>query len=161
MPDVYKILKDLELKSVSLDPETMKMQEGYFAAFRSIGLPIRKEDFENPWSPLGTNLQKDIPKTEPVDPKDAAKTAAAQLTENKIAAAKIAKSMQSYLNGFLLTDDKLQMNNEYAVMPGSSKVSDSWYAIVTGANGVPTESVLKPEQQQAYEEAHAKLVDAE
>ena len=38
--DVFKILKDLELKAVGLDPETNKMQEGYFAPFRPIGLPI-------------------------------------------------------------------------------------------------------------------------
>ncbi len=116
-PDVFKILKDLELKSVGLDPQTNKMQEGYFVAFRSVGLPIHGDDFANPWSPLGVNLQKDIPKTDPADPATAPKTGSGQLSENTIFSANIAKSMQSYLNTFLLVDDKLRMNNQYSVMP--------------------------------------------
>jgi hypothetical protein len=62
MPDVFKILKDLELKAVGLDPTTNKMQEGYFISFRSIGLPIHKEDFERPWSPLCGNLPQNLDK---------------------------------------------------------------------------------------------------
>ena len=159
MPDVFKILKDLELKSVGLDESTNKMQEGYFVAFRSVGLPIHKEDFDNPWSPLGVNLAKDIPPSQPTDPKDAPTTGSKQMTEDKIFSANVAKSQQSYLNTFLLTDDKLRMNNDYSVMPGSSKVSDSWYAIITGANGIPTDSTLSPAMKAAYEAAQAKLVD--
>ena len=34
--DVFKMLKDLELKAVGLDEKTNKMQEGYFVAFRNI-----------------------------------------------------------------------------------------------------------------------------
>ncbi len=159
--DVFKILKDLEARAVGLDPTTVppKMQEGYFVAFRSVGLPIHQDDFANPWSPLGVNLEKDIPKSDPADPKDAPKTGSGQLDENKIFAAKIARSQQSYLNTFLLTDDKLQMNNQYAVVPGSSKVSDSWYAIITGANGIPTDSVLSDAMKKAYDDATAKLMD--
>lgn len=157
--DVYKILKDLELRAVGLDPDSKKMQEGYFVAFRTIGLPIHKDDFSNPYSPGGGNLDKDLPKTPAADPKDAPKTASSAIDENKIAVAHIAKSMQSYLNTFLLTDDKLKMNHEYAVMPGSSKVSDSWYAIITGANGIPMSSELSPAMKASYEAAKAKLMD--
>lgn len=157
--DVYKILKDLELKTVGLDPQTNKMQEGYFVAFRTVGLPIHKDDFNNPWSPLGVNLEKDIPKSDPVDPKDAKTTASSKIDENKIFAANIAHDMQSYLNAFLLTDDKLRMNNQYSVMPGAGKVSDAWWAITTGANGIPTESVLSDEMKKAYDAASAKLMD--
>jgi hypothetical protein len=160
--DVFKILKDLELKAVGLDEQT-KMQEGYFIAFRSVGLPIHKDDFNNPWSPLGLNLQKDLPpgqsSTTGTDPKDVPKTAAAEMDEAKIFAANIAHSQQSYLNAFLLCDDKLRMNNEYSVMPGSSKLSDAWYAIITGANGIPTQSELNPQMKQALEAARAKLMD--
>ncbi len=158
MPDVFKILKDLELKAVGLDPATNKMQEGYFVAFREIGLPIHKEDFENPFSPLGSNLEKDIPKTNPSDPKDAPKTASAQLDEDKVFTANIAHSQQAYLNAFLLTDDKLRMNNSYSIIPGSSKVSDSWWAITIGANGIPTTNVLNDSMKKAYEDAQAKLM---
>lgn len=158
-PDVFKILKDLELKSVGLDPQTNKMQEGYFVAFRPVGLPIHKDDFANPWSPLGANLEKDIPKTDPSDPANAPKTGSGQLDEKTIFTAKIAHSMQSYLNTFLLTDDKLKMNNQYEVMPGSSKVSDSWYAVITGANGIPANVVLNDAMQKAYADATAVLMD--
>ena len=161
MPDVFKILKDLELKAVGLDPETNKLQEGYFVSFRNVGLPIYAEDFENPWSPLGLNLAKNIPQPKPADPANAPKTASSQTDENKVYTANIAKSQQAYLNTFLLTDDKLRLSNQYSVMPGSSKVSDSWYAVITGANGIPVESVLKPEMQAAYDKARAKLMDAE
>jgi hypothetical protein len=161
--DVFKILKDLELKAVGLDESTQKVQEGYFISFRSVGLPIHKDDFANPWSPLGVNLAKDLPPgqagADGKDPKDAPKTASGQIDENKVFAANIAKSQQSYLNAFLLTDDKLRMNNQYTVMPGSSKVSDSWYAIITGANGIPTDSVLSNAMKQAYQAAAAKLMD--
>jgi len=66
MPDVFKILKDLELKTVGLDPKTNKMQEVYFVALRTVGLPIHGDDFSNPWTPTGGNLAKDIAK-DPVD----------------------------------------------------------------------------------------------
>lgn len=159
MPDVFKILKDLELKSVGLDPQTNKMQEGYFISFRSVALPIHKEDFDNPYSPLGVNLEKDIPKTDPSDPANSPKTGSGQMDENKIFTANIAKSQQSYLNAFLLTDNQLRMNSEYAVMPNANKVSDAWWAIITGANGIPTQSVPNPDLQKALDAARAKLQD--
>lgn len=160
MPDVLKIFKDLELRCVGLDPQTNKMQEGYFVSFRPVGLPIHKEDFEFPWSPLGTtNLGKGVPQKDASDPKDALKTASGTMDEKSIALAKISNSMRCYLNTFLLVDDKLKMNNQYTVMPGSSKLSDSWWAIITGANGIPTDSVIKPELKAAYDAASAKLVD--
>jgi hypothetical protein len=51
------------------------------------------------------------------------------------------------------------MNNQYSVMPGAGKVSDAWWAITTGANGIPTQSVLNDAMKKAYEEATAKLMD--
>ncbi len=103
MPDVFKILKDLEAKVVGVDPSNNKMNEGYFVSWRTVGLPICKDDFTNPWSPLGVNLEKDIPKSDSADPKDAPKTGSGQLSEDKIFVSKIAHSMQAYLNTFLLT----------------------------------------------------------
>ena len=106
--DVFKILKDLEMKIVGLGPKTNKMQEGFFCSFRTVGLPITKDDYENPFDPLGGNLEKDIPKTPPADPKDAPKTASGTMSENQIFAANVAKSMKNYLNTFMLVDDKLR-----------------------------------------------------
>ena len=133
--DVFKMFKDLELKAVGLDEKTSKMQEGYFVAFRSVGLPIHKDDYENPWSPLGVNLEKDIPKTDPVDPKNAPKTGSDKIDTNQAFSAAIAHDMQSYLSTYVLVNNKLQMNNEYSVMPGASKLADTWFAVMTGANG--------------------------
>src|SRR5207253_3590873 len=87
------------------------------------------------------------------------KTASSAMDENKIFAAHVAKSMQSYLNTFLLVDDKLRMNNQYSVMPGAGKVSDAWWAITMGANGIPVQSVLNDAMKKAYEDATAKLMD--
>lgn len=157
--DVFKMFKDLELKAVGLDEKTNKMQEGYFVAFRSIGLPIHKDDYANPWSPLGVNLEKNIPKTDPVDPKDAPKTGSDKIDTTQAFAANIAKSQQSYLNTFVLVNNKLQMNNEYSVMPGSSKLADTWFAIITGANGIPPTMELSDAMKQSYADATAKLMD--
>lgn len=157
--DVFKLLKDIELKAVGLDEKTNKMQEGYFVSFRTIGLPIHKDDYDNPWSPLGVNLQKDIPPTPPADPKDAPKTGSDKIDTTQAFAANIAKSQQSYLNTFVLVNNKLQMNNQYAVMPGSSKLDDTWFAIITGANGIPPDMELSDDMKQAYADATAKLMD--
>lgn len=161
MPDVFKIFKDLELKAVGLDPNTGKMQEGYFSSFRSIGLPIHKDDYWNPWTPLGGNLAKDLPKTEPVDPKAAAEpaTGSSKIDPNQAYIAGIARAQQSYLNTFFLLDDKLRMNSEYSVMPSSSKVSDSWFAIVNGANGIASKQELSAELLKAYDDAQTVLQD--
>jgi hypothetical protein len=157
--DVFKMLKDLELKAVGLDEQSKKMQEGYFVAFRSIGLPIHKDDYSNPWSPLGVNLEKDIPKTDPVDPKNAPKTGSDKIDTTQAFAANIAKSQQSYLNTFVLVNNKLQMNNQYSVMPGSSKLADTWFAVITGANGIPPTMELNDAMKQSYVDATAKLMD--
>lgn len=160
-PDVYKILKDLELKAVGLDPKTNAMQSGYFASFRDIGLPIHEDDFKNPFSPLGVNLEANIPEVPPADPATAPKTGSAALDPDVAFSASIAKSQQAYLNTFMLTDDKLRMNHNYSVMPSSSKISDSWWAIITGANGIPTDSNISDALKAAYDKARAVLIDAD
>lgn len=42
------------------------------------------------------------------------------------------------------------MNNQYSVMPGAGKVSDAWWAITTGANGIPTDSILSKDMADKY-----------
>jgi hypothetical protein len=155
--DVFKLFKDLELKAVGLDEKTNKMQEGYFVAFRNIGLPVHKDDYKNPWTPLGENLKGDMPP--PADPATAPKTGSDGIDLAKAFAANIAQSQGTYLSTFALVDNKLQMNNQYSVMPGSSKLSDSWWAIMTGANGIPPTMELNDAMKQAYADATAKLMD--
>lgn len=164
MPDLFKVMNDLELKAVGLDEGSNKMQEGYFVAFRNVGLPIRKEDFDNAWDPMGGNLANNAPPvSDNTDPKDAPKTASGALDPAKVyedtLLGNIAKSQRNYANTFMLTDSKLNMNALYSVMPGASKVSDSWWAIITGANGVPTDLQLSPELEAEYKEATAVLMD--
>ena len=170
--DVYKILKDLELKAVGLDPQTNKMQEGYFVSYRDVGLPIHKSDYDNPWSPTDSNLEQDIKEVAPVDPKKAPKTGSSTLDtvatapsaseakriDPKALAGAIGESQMAYLNTFLLTDDKLVLNNQYNVIPGSSKVSDSWFAIINGASGIPTTTQPSDDLKAALDAARAVLI---
>jgi hypothetical protein len=164
MPDVFKILKDLELKAVGLDENTNKMQEGYFVAFRNVGLPIRKADFDNPWDPSGANVNPPTPPAN-TDPADAPKTGSGTLNPEDVyndqLLSDISKSQRAYVNTFMLTDSKLNMNANYSVMPGASKVSDTWWAIITGANGIPGKLELDPELKKAYDKANAVLMDEE
>jgi len=157
--DVFKIFKDLELKAVGLDEKTNKMQEGYFAAFRSVGLPVHTDDYANPYSPAGANLLKDIPKTDPVDPKDAPKTGSSSIDLTRAFAAGVAKSQQSFVNTFSLVNDKLQMSNDYSVMPSAGKVDGCWFAIVNGANGLAAQQELSDDMKKAYADITAKLQD--
>lgn len=166
MPDVHKILKDLELRAVGLDPESNTMQEGYFTSFRTIGLPLHEDDYKNPWSPLGGNLKASAEATAAAtapaaDPATAPKNASSTLTADQILAANIGRDQQAYLNGFMLTDDQLRMNASYAVMPGASKVSDAWFAVITGANGIPDDSTINDDLKAAYDAAKAVLTDAD
>lgn len=168
MPDLFKILRDLEYKAAGIDPQNNAMQEGYFVAFRNIGLPIPKDDFANAWTPTGGNL-KEILSSRPAagtgtpegtDPANATpKSASKQLDENMIMAAGIGKSMQSYLNTFMLTDDKLVLSHTHNVMPKSSKVNDTWFAIVNGANAIASKLELNDEIKKAVEDAKALLMD--
>lgn len=141
MPDVFKILKDLELRAVGLDSQTMKMQEGYFSAFRSVGLPIRKEDYRDPWSPLGQSHVPAPPESTATDPQTTAAnppTTSSTLASKQAQIDAVSQSMRSFVNAFILIDDKLVMDSQYSVMPSSSQLSNSWYAIINGAEGIPS-----------------------
>lgn len=161
MPDPFKILKDLELMATNLDADQMKQQEGYLVAWRS-GLPIRKEDFNDPWDPTTPAVVAAAAAN--TDPKDA-KTSGTK--ENGVDPTKeqvyadilkdLSRAERAFVNTFMLTTVKLEMNSQYRVMPGSSNVFDTWWAIVTGANGVPDELELTPEMQQAYDKAQSVL----
>lgn len=166
-----KVLSDLEYKAVGVDPATKKMPEGYFVSFRPIGLPIPEEDFKNPWTPTGSNLKAILdskPKTDSAATTEAqdpatiqAVSASKQLDDMEYKSANIAASMQAFLQTFMLTDSKLVMDPLYRVAPGTSKVNDSWYAIINGANGIAPDLELNDEMKKAIEQAKAKIMDAE
>lgn len=159
MPDVFKILRDLEMKAVGVDPEQQEMPKGTFVSFRSVGLPIRFEDYANPWSPIGVNIDKAVTKPKEPPPGEPATASSKIDTDRELKS--VTRAQRAYLNTFLLTDSKLRMNERYETMPGASKVSDSWWAIINGANGIPPKGDIAPGLKAAYEEATAVLMDQE
>jgi hypothetical protein len=166
--DVMKIFKDLEAKAVGVDPTTKKMPEGYFISFRPIGLPIPEEDFANPWTPMGAEMKKIL-----TDAKNAATppgagatpdgtgtvTVPATVDINQLITAGIGASMQSYIQTFYLTNQKLEMDPTWRVMPSAGHVDDAWYAIINGAHAIPPKTVVSDEIKKALAAAQAKLVD--
>jgi hypothetical protein len=171
MADVMKVLSDLEYKAVGVDPNTKKMPEGYFVSFRSIGLPIPEEDFKNPWTPTGSNL-KQILDSKPKDdgagtgaPQDPATVDSAsvskQLEKMEFMTANIGASMQAFLQTFMLTDNKILLESTYRVAPSSSKLNDTWFAIINGANGIAPNLELNDDIKKAIKSANAKLMTEE
>jgi hypothetical protein len=173
VPNVLKILDDLKYKSVGVDPETKKMPEGFFVSFRPIGLAIPESDFRNPWTPTGGNLKEilsstpkpgappiRIPGTNPAAATPPSASAMVdKITKDQYITAGVGESMQAYLNTFMLTDDKLEMNSEYRTMPKSGKINDAWFAIINGANGIPSNMELDDEMKKALEDAKAVMMD--
>ena len=172
MADVLKVLEDLKYKAVGVDPNTKKMPEGYFVSFRDIGLPIPKEDFQNPWTPTGSNL-KQILDSKPKDEASRASgegqdpatleaiSASKQLEDMQFMSANIGASMQAFLQTFMLTDDKLELNSVYRAAPGASKLNDTWYAIINGANGIAPDLELNDDMKKAVQKANEKLMTKE
>lgn len=170
MADVLKVLNDLKYKAVGVDPNTKKMPEGYFVSFRPIGLPVPEEDFKNPYTPTGSDLKQILdskPKTPGTsnatgqDPATIeAASASKQLDDMQFMSANIGASMQAYLQTFMLTDSKIVMDDMYRVAPGTSKVNDSWFAIINGANGIAPDLELNDDMKKSLDKAHAVLMDA-
>lgn len=171
MSDVLKVLEDLKYKAVGVDPVTKKMPKGYFVSFRPIGLPIPKEDFKNPWTPTGSNLKEIVSskaKTNAPEQKEGQDpatiepvSASSQLDDMQFMTANIGASMQAFLQTFSLTDSKLVINSNYRVAPGTSKLNDTWYAIINGANGIAPDLELNEEMKKAVEKAKAVLMTPE
>jgi len=166
--DVFKILKDLEYKAVGVDPQTQKMQAGYFVSFRNIGLPIPEEDFANPWTPMGAEMKKILSDAKPAGApagQGATPDATGNITPpgspdlNQLITAGIGQSMMSYVNTFYLTNEKLTMAPEYTVMPSAGHVDDAWYAIVNGAHAVAPKTIVNADIKRVLADAQAKLVD--
>ena len=44
-------------------------------------------------------------------------------------------------------------------MPGAGKVSDAWWAVITGATGIPEDLHLSAAEQKAFDDAKAVLAD--
>lgn len=172
MADVLKILEDLKYKAVGVDPTTKKMPEGYFVSFRPIGLPIPKEDFQNPWTPTGSNL-KEILDSKPKNNSAAAPatgqdpttieavSASKQLDDMQFMSANIGASMQAFLQTFMITDSKIVLDSTYRVAPGTSKLNDTWFAIINGANGIAPDMELNDDMKKAVEQANATMMTKE
>jgi len=172
MADVMKVLEDLKYKAVGVDPNTKKKREGFFVSFRPIGLPIPKEDFKNPWTPTGSNM-KEILDSKPKDNsarassegQDPATVEAASvskmLDDQQFMSANIGASMQAFLQTFMITDEQIVLNETYQSAPGNKKVSDIWWAIINGANGIAPDLELNEDMKKAVEKAKAVLMTEE
>jgi len=171
MADVMKVLEDLKYKAVGVDPNSKKMPEGLFVSFLPIGLPIPEEDFKNPWTPTGSNL-KQILDSKPKNTDSNAGTgadpatiqavsASKQLDDMQFMSANIGANMQAFLQTFMLTDSKLVLDTTYRAAPGTSKVNDTWYAIINGANGIASDLELNDDMKKALAKANATLMDKE
>jgi hypothetical protein len=102
--------------------------------------------------PFGGNLAQNIDKAVAQIPPRSQRRAhdrGGTIDINKAFAANIGQSQRNYFSTYALVNDKLQMNNDYSVMPGSSHLDDTWYAIITGANGIPPTMELSDEMKQA------------
>jgi len=166
--DVFKILEDLQYKAVGLDPKTKKMQEGYFVAFRNVGLPIPEEDFANPWTPMGAEMKKILsdakaagapPNKGSTSDGSGEVTPTADIDINQLITAGVAQSQMNYVNTYFLTNDKLAMSPLFTVMPSAGSVEDAWFAIINGANSIPPKTEVNDAIKKALEEAQAKLMD--
>ncbi|MBE8714891.1 hypothetical protein [Sphingobacterium hungaricum] len=170
MADVFKILEDLKWKAVGVDPTTGQVPENQFVSFLPIGLPIPEEDFKNPWSPTQSNLKESMDEAKKsrqasesgTDPAQTeAASASAMIEETMMKSALIGRDMMSYLQTFSLTDTKISIDETYRGWPTASKVNDTWYAIINGANAVPSGLELSDELQKAVKKAERVLIDEE
>lgn len=169
MPDVLKVLEDLKYKAVGIDPNNKAMPEGYFVSFCPIGIPIPKEDYENPWTPTGSQMKEILaskPKTPDATPavgQDpatiAAVSASKALDDINYVNAGISASFWSFLQTFNLTDEKIVLDSTYRPAPGGGKVNDTWFAIINGANGIAPDMELNDELKKSVDNAHAVLAD--
>ncbi|MFT4024352.1 MAG: hypothetical protein QM664_11270 [Flavihumibacter sp.] len=75
--------------------------------------------------------------------------------------ANIGASMQAFLQTFMLTDSKLVLGDTYRVAPGTSKLNDTWYAIINGANGIAPDLELNDDIKKAIQKATAVIMDSE
>lgn len=160
--DVYKILEDLKNKAAGIDPKTNKMPQGYFVSFRPIGLPIDPSDYQNAWTPTGSELNQAT--TSAMNQQSASSAgmpagAAPAVDINSLIAAKVGQSEMNYFQTFNLTDAKLTMNEQYSVMPDAGHVSDAWFAIINGAQEVASNMQLNQEMQNSVKAAQAVLID--
>jgi hypothetical protein len=164
MADVMKVLQDLEYRAAGVNPETQKMNEGFFVSFRPIGLPIPEEDYKNPWTPSGSNLKEHLDEkrkdnqsvfaSEPKDPATIqAISASKQLDDAQWLSANVGADMESFVHTFQLTDKKLAMNSQYQVAPGDGNINDAWFAIINGANSIPPELELNGDIKKAVEKS--------
>ncbi|MGZ3754664.1 MAG: hypothetical protein ACXVAY_15500 [Mucilaginibacter sp.] len=160
--DVNKILEDLKNKAAGIDPKTNKMPQGYFVSFRPIGLPIDPNDYSNPWSPTGSELNQAT--TSAMNQQSASSAgmpagAAPTVDINSLIAAKVGQSELNYFQTFNLTDAKLTMDEKYSVMPDAGHVSDAWFAIINGAQEVASNMQLNQAMQNSIKAAQAVLID--
>ena len=167
--DVFKILEDLKWKAVGVDPTTGQTPKNQFVSFLPIGLPIPEEDFKNPWTPTQSHLKEGLQEaiknkanTETgTDPQNTEAISVSSMLENNLLSAEIGASMMAYLQTFMLTDTKISIDEVYKSWPQASRVNDTWYAIINGANAINSGLEINNNIQEAVKKAKELLMDGE
>lgn len=133
--DLHKILQDLEAKAVGLKPGTDELQEGFFVSFRKMGLPIREHDHKGGLEDIFEDAQSldEMQSTEEVKLPDYGDGVDGLKSDVKVEGKEPHSKEMNYLRTFVLSNDKIKMNKEFYVEPGTSKVSDTWEGVLRGA----------------------------
>lgn len=156
--DVLKILQDLKVKAVGLKPNTEELQEGYFVSFRNIGLPIRARDFQDGLEDVFLSIEDvkgdDAELTPSNLPKDIG-DGVEGLDESKVEAIDKHSPEMNYLRTFVLSDDKIRMNENFLVEPGTSKIAGSYEAILNAATIDLANQKKNEEVEKAFKDLEA------
>ncbi len=155
--DLQRILRDLEAKAIGLKPNSDELQEGFFVSFRKIGLPIREHEYQDGAEDFfignAEELVKEDADVTPNTVPDSGNGTDGLDTSVTIAGKKPLSREMNYLRTFVLSNDKIRMNKEFFVEPGTSRVSDTWERIISGA----TMDISIIKDNEAVEKAFAAL----
>lgn len=156
--DVFAIYDNLRSKALGISDRS-KPPEGFIVSFLPCGRPVNPDDYLNPWTPdlttdtsspggSGTGTAGTSTGTE-----GGGTTQPDAQTLNQIT-----KRQRNLMNLSRLVDHKLQMNGSGLVVPGSSEISNTWWAILQGANARPLPPINDPALKKRVEESTKLLM---
>ncbi|QBR91822.1 hypothetical protein [Nocardioides euryhalodurans] len=157
MSDIQKLLRDLKARAAGLDPESGKPTEGFYISFRPVALPIRPDDYANPYSPFGPSgpainaTKNPPPAADATDPKQVnTEPEADEETRIRKENEKQSAAVKAFVNTFFLVDKKLKIADDWTPYPGATSIHRTWYAIITGAQSTLESQKLTKEMEAKY-----------
>jgi hypothetical protein len=136
--DVLKIYDDLMVKFTGADQA--KAPEGFVVSLLPQALPVNPADFRNPFHPA-----------------DAGPASTGTPEGDAAALEKINQGKKSLYNLCQFLDRKLMVDGSGRVYPSSTLISQTWQAIVTGANARPLPPIDDPHLAKQIDDA-TKLI---